>query len=209
MTADKGEIGQIKGKKIISWEKRLSFILMIILSMVIPLRGETHQEGFIPTSSQKAVRTSTDVCLVALPAAALAATLIERDWTGLKEGALSLGVTLGTSLLLKYTIHERRPDFSNRHSFPSGHSSITFCAATFIGRRYGWKYSIPAYAVAAYTGWGRIYGKKHHWWDVVAGAAIGTASSLIFTHPYMKKHEVALVPAVSDTHAGVCASFSF
>ncbi|MBO5444966.1 MAG: phosphatase PAP2 family protein [Muribaculaceae bacterium] len=188
---------------------------ILILSLTLMLSGfltpqmRADDSSFTPSSAQKAVRTSTDVVLIALPAAALATTLIMQDWEGLKEGAISAGVTVAATLALKYTVKENRPDGSNCHSFPSGHASVTFAAATFIGKRYGWKYSIPAYALSAYTAWGRVYGKKHHWWDVAAGAAIGAASSFIFTHPYMKKHEVALIPIASETNAGILLSFAF
>lgn len=188
----------------------IKVMVICILACLVPLAalaGDT--DGFVPSKSQKGVRTSTDVILVALPAAALAATIIQQDWTGLKEGALSAATTVGATMILKYAVKEKRPDFSNNHSFPSGHASVTFAAATFIGRRYGWKYSIPAYALASYTAWGRVYGKKHHWWDVAAGAAIGAASSMIFTHPYFKKHDVALIPLATDTEAGIAMSFSF
>lgn len=188
-----------------------SFAIIIALTflIVLPINTKAEETTFIPTPAQKGVRTSTDVVAVALPAAALAATLIERDWEGLKEGVFTAAATAGATLILKYAIKENRPDFSNTHSFPSGHSAVTFAAATYIGRRYGWKWSIPAYALSTYTAWGRVYGKKHHWWDVAAGAAIGAASAMIFTHPYMKKHEVALVPTVSDTSAGFSLGFSF
>lgn len=189
--------------------KHACLAIVLILSFLLPLDLRSEDYVFTPTSAQKGVRTSTDVIAVALPAAALATVLIEKDWEGLKEGALTAAVTAGVTLGLKYLIKENRPDFSNNHSFPSGHSSVTFAAATFIGRRYGWKWSIPAYALSTYTAWGRVYGKKHHWWDVATGAAIGAASAMIFTHPYMRKHEVALVPTVSDTSAGVALAFSF
>lgn len=189
---------------------RIWFVAVtIMLCGCFPTVIRAKESVFSPSSSQKAVRTSTDVMLIALPAAALASTIIMQDWEGLKEGAISASVTLAATLALKYTIKETRPDYSNRHSFPSGHSSVTFAAATFIGKRYGWKYSIPAYALSAYTAWGRVYGKKHHWWDVAAGAAIGAATSFIFTHPYMKKHEVALVPVATDTSASILLNFSF
>ena len=191
---------------------RLTHTLLPVLCMLLALmpQGMRAEEGVLtPSRGQKGVRTSTDVIAVALPATALAVTLIEQDWEGLKEGALSAAVTAGVTLGLKYLVKENRPDFSNRHSFPSGHSAVTFASATYIGRRYGWKWSIPAYALSAYTAWGRVYGKKHHWWDVAAGAAIGAASSMIFTHPYMRRHEAALVPMVSDAGAGVMMGFSF
>ncbi|MDE7349970.1 MAG: phosphatase PAP2 family protein [Muribaculaceae bacterium] len=183
--------------------------MTLILLLATTLPGKAEDPVFTPTRAQKGVRTSTDVIAVTLPATALAVTLIERDWEGLKEGALSAAVTTGVTLGLKYLVKEQRPDFSNRHSFPSGHSAVTFASATYIGRRYGWKWSIPAYALSTYTAWGRVYGRKHHWWDVAAGAAIGAASTMLFTHPYMQKHEAVLVPAVTDTSAGVIMSFTF
>ncbi len=209
MKTYKETFGLIKSKNSHSKWKMWGVVLVaIMINVVTP---DLHAEEFTyqPTEAQRVVRTSTDVIAVALPAAALATTLIKQDWEGLKEGAISAAVTAGVTLALKYSIKENRPDFSNKHSFPSGHSAVTFASATYIGRRYGWKWSIPAYALSTYTAWGRIYGKKHHWWDVAAGAAIGAASSFVFTHPYMQKHEVALVPTVSDTSAGVMASFVF
>ncbi len=194
-------------KKVIS-KLNITAILMAIL-LAFPLQAYSEEPAFTPDKTQKGIRTSTDVVAVALPAAALAVTLIERDWTGLKEGVFTAAATAGATLILKYSIKENRPDFSNTHSFPSGHSAVTFAAATYIGRRYGWKWSIPAYALSTYTAWGRVYGKKHHWWDVAAGAAIGAASAMIFTHPYLRKHEAALVPTVSETSAGAMLSFSF
>ncbi len=207
MSAQKLTNGLIFNTKVIS-KLHFTAILMAFL-LALPLHAYSAEPAFTPTGTQKGIRTSTDVMAVALPAAALAVTLIERDWTGLKEGVFTAAATAGATLILKYSIKENRPDFSNTHSFPSGHSSVTFAAATYIGRRYGWKWSIPAYALSAYTAWGRVYGKKHHWWDVAAGAAIGAASAMIFTHPYLQKHEVALVPAVSETSAGAMLSFAF
>ncbi len=190
-------------------ERMLTLLIALAICSAMHSSIYADEPAFIPTGAQKGVRTSTDVIAIALPAAALAVTLIEKDREGLKEDALSLGVTAGVTIGLKLLVKEKRPDFSNRHSFPSGHSAITFASATFIGRRYGWKWSIPAYALSAYTAWGRVYGKKHHWWDVATGAAIGAASSMLFTHPYLRKHEAALVPVVGETSAGAMLSFSF
>lgn len=187
----------------------LILLTTILIFMAKPCPVLAEEQVFTPTQAQKGVRTSTDVIAIALPATALAVTLIEGDREGLKEGVLSAAVTAGVTIGLKYLVKEQRPDYSNRHSFPSGHSAVTFASATYIGRRYGWKWSIPAYALSAYTAWGRVYGRKHHWWDVAAGAAIGAASTMIFTHPYLRKHEAALVPAVTDTSAGFAMSFAF
>lgn len=189
---------------------RKMLLMLLLCILPLPVLADGNQESpFTPTKAQKGVRVSTDVILVALPAAAVATTLLSKDWEGLKQGAFTAAATVGATLILKYAVKENRPDFSNHHSFPSGHASITFAAATFIGRRYGWKYAIPAYALSTYTAWGRVYGKKHHWWDVVAGAGIGAASAMIFTHPYLRKHEFSLMPVADEYEAGLACSFTF
>lgn len=161
------------------------------------------------TGSRKAVGISTDVAAIALPVATLAGVCIAGDWEGLKQGALTAATTAGATLLLKYTVREERPNHANYHSFPSAHTSASFATAAFLQRRYGWKLGGPAYAVAAYVGWGRVYSKNHHWWDVVAGAAIGAGSAYIFTRPWARRHELSIAP-YADVHShGVVASFSF
>lgn len=163
---------------------------------------------FERTSAQKGVKTSTDVLLVAMPVAALTGVLVARDWEGLKQGALTAVTTVGTTMLLKWVVNERRPDGSDYHSFPSGHSSTTFATAAFLQRRYGWKFGAPAYALATYTAWGRVFAKKHHWWDVVAGAAIGAGSAYIFTTPWARAHELAICPCTDGRSFALTASFT-
>jgi undecaprenyl-diphosphatase len=63
----------------------------------------------------------------------------------------------------------RRPITS---SFPSGHATAAFCAATLLGGGPGW-YS-AATAVAAT----RIYVRLHHASDVLAGAVFGVGLGL-------------------------------
>ena len=110
---------------------------------------------------------------------------------------------------LKYLVKKERPDFSDNHSFPSMHTSVSFAGAAFIQRRYGWKWGIPAYAVSTYVGWSRVYGKKHDWWDVAAGAVIGAGSAYIFTRPFAKKHNLSISPVAGDGHYGIYASMTF
>lgn len=161
------------------------------------------------TGSRKAVRTSGDIGAVLLPVAGLTAILINKDWQGLKQGAFAGITTLGVTTALKYIVKKERPDRSDFHSFPSMHTSVSFTAASFIQRRYGWKWGAPAYVLSTYVGWSRVYGKKHDWWDVAAGAVIGTASSYIFTRPFAKKHNLTISPVAGDGHYGVYASMNF
>lgn len=172
---------------------------------VAPADQEFHR-----TSSQKGVMVSTDVIAIALPVAALTGVLIEQDWKGLVQGCYTAAATAGATLILKYSIKEDRPDHSNNHSFPSAHTSTSFATAAFIQRRYGWKFGAPAYALATYVGWGRVFSKKHHWWDVVAGAAIGAGSAYIFTRPWARDHNLSIAPVADPTTStiGLTASFT-
>ena len=161
------------------------------------------------SNGRKAVRTSGDVGLILLPVAGLTAILIEKDWQGLKQGIFAGATTLGVTYALKELVKKERPDHSDNHSFPSMHSSISFAAASFMQRRYGWKIGVPAYVLSTYVAWSRVYGKKHDGWDVLAGAAIGVGSSYIFTRPFAKKHQLTLSPVAGDGHYGLYASMRF
>lgn len=161
------------------------------------------------TGSRKAVRTSGDVLVFVTPVASLATVLALQDWQGLKQGALAGVTTVGMTYALKYLVKKDRPDHSDRHSFPSMHTSVSFAGAAFIQRRYGWKWGIPAYALSTYVGWSRVYGKKHDWWDVAAGAVIGAGSSYIFTRPFAQKHNLTISPVAGDGHYGIYASMTF
>jgi len=161
------------------------------------------------TSSQKGVGISTDVITIAMPVATLTYVLINQDWQGLKQGAFAAVTSLGATYILKYTVKKERPDLSDNHSFPSAHTSTMFANAAFLQRRYGWKFGAPAFVLATYVGWGRTYAKKHDWWDVVAGAAIGAGSAYIYTRPWSKKHELTLAPVSDGQYFGLAGSFKF
>jgi hypothetical protein len=73
---------------------------------------------------------------------------------------------------LKFAVGRERPDGSNNKSFPSGHSSNAYTAATVAALHYK-KMAIPAYGLATYIGVSRMAANKHHFSDVVAGAGLG------------------------------------
>ena len=190
--------------------RALVTLLIIIVSLMSNcMQAQQEELVFQPTKSQKGVAVSTDVTAIVLPVTALTITLVERDWKGLLQGAETAAATAAATLILKYTVKEWRPDHSNRHSFPSGHTAVSFATAAYLQRRYGWAYGAPAYALSCYVGWGRIFSKKHHWYDVLAGAAIGAGSAYIFTRPFAKEHDLQVFPVTDGTNIGVSASFSF
>ena len=136
------------------------------------------------TSLAGTIGTSGDVGAAAIPLAAGIISLYNGDRTGVKELIESYGTAVAATLALKYTVKEERPNGENNHSFPSLHASSSFAAAGYLQRRYGWLYGLPAYAVSTYVCWTRIDAREHHFVDVLSGAAIGFASSRIFTKPY-------------------------
>ena len=182
----------------------------ILTLLTICLLASSIEAQTIETSNQrKAVRTSGDVGAVLLPVAGLTAILIEKDWQGLKQGLFAGATTLGMTYALKYIVKKERPDHSDNHSFPSMHSAVSFTAASFIQRRYGWKWGIPAYTLSTYVAWSRVYGKKHDTWDVLTGAVIGIGSGYLFTHSFAQKHQLTLSPISGQNQYGIYASMSF
>lgn len=129
-----------------------------------------------------------DVTQLLLPATAGVSTIILKDKKGTWQFVKSYATTAVITFGLKHTVKKKRPESHNTHSFPSGHTSSAFSGASFIQRRYGWKYGAPAYALAAFTGYSRVYAKKHYPVDVIAGVLVGIGSTYIFTTPYQQEH---------------------
>ncbi|MCL1947612.1 MAG: ribonuclease HII, partial [Chitinivibrionia bacterium] len=130
-----------------------------------------------------------DALQYVLPASAGVYSIVLRDKEGLRSLAYSFGSTLILTYSLKYTVARPRPfqDANSRgDSFPSGHTASAFSGAAYWHKRYGLKAGIPAYILACAAGYSRVWSGWHHWEDVLAGAAIGTAFSYLFTQKYEK-----------------------
>ena len=139
-------------------------------------------------SQNKTLETSGDVLLITMPIVAVGTTLIIGDKKGTLQFAKGFLLTQVVTLSLKAVIEKDRPNMENRDAFPSGHTSTTFQSASFIQKRYGWKYGIPAYLLAGITGYSRIDSDHHDFSDVLAGAIIGVGSSYLLTTPYQQEH---------------------
>ncbi len=129
------------------------------------------------------IQTAGDILQYVLPTTAGGLTLGYQDYKGTLQLGESVALTLGVTYSLKYAVDERRPNGGSQ-SFPSAHSSISFSAAEFMRKRYGWEYGIPAYAAASFVAYSRVEAREHYAHDVIAGAAIGILSSYLFTKPY-------------------------
>lgn len=105
----------------------------------------------------------------------------ESSWKRrLTVSVVSFGINAAVTYSLKHTIHEMRPDGTDNHSFPSGHTAVAFCGVTTLMHEYRkvspW-IGVAGYAVATTVAVDRVRRNRHHWGDVVAGATIGVASA--------------------------------
>jgi membrane-associated phospholipid phosphatase len=146
----------------------------------------------------------SDVGAYGLIGTALLLPVVRDDSEGIYQAAYSISSAIGISLVGKALVDEERPDNSDNDSFPSGHTANAFASATTLHRRYGWEIGFPAYAVATLTGVARERARKHHWYDVLAGAIIGSATGWFFTDAI--NEQVQLVPWVDRQGGGMTVS---
>lgn len=92
----------------------------------------------------------------------------------------SVVVAYGVKTALKAMVKEERPDHSDNKSFPSGHAAMAFAAARSIDKEFRkdciW-IPIASYAAATAVGIQRVARDRHHWYDVLAGAAVGVGAT--------------------------------
>lgn len=168
----------------------------------VPMKGQQrHSDAlddvlqYVPTATSFVLRASGVQSEIPLKEALLGKCLT----------AISVA---GTTYILKHSINEWRPDHSDRHSFPSGHTAIAFAGATSLHKEYGkhsvW-ISIGGYALATFVATDRIIKDRHHWYDVATGAAIGTLGtelSYYLSHRYF--HKKNLQASISSNQIYIC-----
>ncbi len=149
-------------------------VLIIILAAVILN---------VTAKASDTIETSGDILRLLMPAIAYGATFYLDDGEGRDQFYKSFAANGVATYGLKYAVNKKRPNGED-YSFPSGHASVTFQSATFIHKRYGLKYAIPAYIGATFTGYSRVQSDNHYTIDVVTGAVLGALSSYYFTTEY-------------------------
>ena len=208
----KGYMKQLNEEECEVYRKKYNLTLKTLL-IVITLNCVAPSA--LPAQS-RFVERSTDVLCLVPSATGLVKAIVEHD----RKGILELGLSSVTGIALNYglnaCIKKDRPEiplnagWSDHHAFPSTHTMATFNGASFLMRRYGWKWGVPAYAVSTYVAWGRVHVGKHDWWDVLGGAAIGAGSAFIFTHPFVRNVDLTIAPvSFGDDGAGVFVAMQF
>jgi membrane-associated phospholipid phosphatase len=105
----------------------------------------------------------------------------------------------------KFAIGRERPDGSNSHSFPSGHSASAFATATVVQRHFGWKAGVPAYAFAGFVATSRMASTRHYLSDVLVGAGVGIAAGRTVTvHMGRQQFDLGAAP----TRGGAMVTFT-
>lgn len=161
-------------------------------------------------ANDDALKRTTDVLCIVPDATALGVAIAKHDTEGLKQLGLSTATCLAVNYGLELCIRKDRPDGSGHHAFPSTHTAVAFNGSTFLMKRYGWQWGVPAYVVSSFVAWGRVHTDRHDWWDALGGAAIGAGSAFIFTRPFIKDVDVTISPTtMGDRAYGLTATIQF
>ena len=105
--------------------------------------------------------------------------LVEDGKDGEQHAIRTADALLSATIItegLKQVVHKKRPDGTDYKSFPSGHATAAFAVAT-MQAHYHPKQAIFWYAGATAIAASRVKLRRHYTDDVLAGAAIGFATS--------------------------------
>jgi membrane-associated phospholipid phosphatase len=137
---------------------------------------------------------------LSIPVAIGSAGLIRHDDKLFRNGCLilaSIAVNGVVTVAMKYTINRDRPfvtypdiykkSGAGSPSFPSGHTSSAFAAATSLTLAYPkWYIIVPSFSWAATVAYSRMDLGVHYPSDVLAGALVGAGSAWL-TYAVNKK----------------------
>ncbi len=128
------------------------------------------------------------------PLSVLGIGVLKKDSALTRKGLFMIGtfcVNSALTLGLKFTIDRPRPFVTypeieklaktgNGRSFPSGHTSGAFAAATSLSIAFPkWYVIVPSYIWASGVGYSRMHEGVHYPSDVFAGVLVGTGSAFL------------------------------
>jgi membrane-associated phospholipid phosphatase len=116
----------------------------------------------------------------------------------------------GLTQLIKVAVRRDRPIHPDGgrnpgYSFPSGHATVTFAAATVLQQHLGWRAAVPTYLVASYVAISRLHDNRHFASDVAFGAADGIIIGRAVT--WHGRHFYAM-PTIVPGGAGLMVSLA-
>lgn len=120
-----------------------------------------------------------DVGRFGLIAGALILPLKRRDFDASFNVATSVLAVAAFCKAIKPFIPERRPNGENWNSFPSQHAAESFAAGLALRRYFGPVAGTAAIGIATFVASSRLFARKHYPIDIVAGIAIGAASTIV------------------------------
>lgn len=150
-----------------------------------------------------------DIVTGLLPLTTYAISYFKDDSEGSKQFLRSTAASLVVNTTLRVAFNQtswgERPNGSP-YGFPSGHAAFVTSSAAFLQDRYGWKYGLPAYALAGYVSYVRVDTDHHRWRDVAAGALVSYGVSKLFVTP---QHATYVAPLIGPDFLGMRWERSF
>ena len=181
--------------------KRLVLIILILWPLCLfsqnidirLLRYINSPEALPSDGLFRFVSNSEVYVALGVPAGLAVGGFIKGDNEVIRNAAVMLvsaAVTAGITEALKYSINRDRPfvtypdilkkSSAGSPSFPSGHTSSAFAAATSISLSYPkWYIIAPSYLWAGTVGYSRMDLGVHYPSDVLAGAVIGSGCAYL------------------------------
>lgn len=146
-----------------------------------------------PSASAFDYETSGKAVAYAMPATAAAVAIYKKDWDGLVKLTVVTGLTYGTAYGLKQLVKSCRPYMKpcthggpGWDSFPSTTSAIASASSSFLWRRYGWEWGVPAFVISKYPSYALQKSRKNKLWDGVATMAISWSYNFLLVDKYRK-----------------------
>jgi membrane-associated phospholipid phosphatase len=179
--------------------------ILIILLLILPVKAAAQNPDIrilraiyspetLPSDRFfRFVSNSNTYFITGVPAGMMIAGVAKNDKELIDNAIVSVGaavVNLGITAALKYTINRARPfekypdiikkTSAGSPSFPSGHTSGAFAAATSLSLVYPkWYVIAPSFAYAGLVAYSRMDLGVHYPSDVVAGAVIGAGCAFL------------------------------
>lgn len=186
------------------------FITAILAGLLLaePALGFTVNKTPL-TSTEKNIETLGTGIAIALPLTAGGIALYKHDRMGVAQLLVESALTVGTAYALKNIVREERPDGSDFHSFPSETTALAASGSSFLWRRYGWEYGLPAAALTQFVSYSRVQAHQHRWYDTLASSGIAAGYSYLLGTRYKERHNLDTSLAVAPDGAMARLSYAW